>query len=665
MKRVLVWFLGLGLVLTGVNPSWADSAPARMDAVIVTATRTREEIRNVPNTVTVIGPAEIEASSARNVGELLKGSLGLEINSYGPLGAAQSVSIRGSSASQVLVMVDGRPINSITFGSSDLSEIPIEQIERVEVVKGPTSHLYGANAMGGVINIITKKATAASSLKAGVSYGSFNTQTYSAEHGQQLDRFSYLLTGGYKVSDGFRDNSAYKGKDFSSKLSYQASERLSMSLLTVVHQDGLGVPGPKPPAGTVPLFGNSEVTSLFDHQDNTLFNNNLNLSWEPHDKVQVSGQVYQDWRELKYRQKYSLFTTAVEDNSTYRAGIWGGNIILGWNLPYQNKLILGTDYRKEDLEAETITTDLSTSITSATQWKPDNSIWGFFAQDHWQALSWLRLAGGVRYDRTSRYGSETSPDFGLVLSPLKETRIKAHYGQAFRPPTFNDLFWPNFGNTQLKPEKGTSYEVNWEQGLLDQKVQFTLGVFRWEVTDKIEWVPDATGTWKPQNVNEQNTWGSEIGFQWSPLKEVTLSLGYTYLDSKQKNQEVQDALTGETALVERRAASVPKHQGRLTLGYRMPWGTQAFLTGRYVGDRVFYYSDYTNFPTVSQQEKSLGSYYTVDLKLSHLFAQHWQATVSLLNLTNQQYDAQPGTSFLDRNYPAPGIAATVGLTYIF
>ena len=175
---------------------------------------------------------------------------------------------------------------------------------------------------------------------------------------------------------------------------------------------------------------------------------------------------------------------------------------------------------------------------------------------------------------TSRYGSEVSPDLGLIYSPFERTNIKLHYGQAFRPPTFNDLFWPGAGNTQLTPEKGTSYEVNFDQALKDKKLAFFRRVFRWEVKDKIQWVPDAAGNWQPQNVNEQNTWGGEIGIQWNPIKELTFSLGYTYLDSKQKNQELKDALTSETALVERRAASVPSIRPVLTLGYRMPWNTR-------------------------------------------------------------------------------------------
>ena len=153
-------FCVVGLMLLNLTFSWADGPLVQMEEVVVTGTRTKEEIKNVPNAVIVIGAQEMAASSAKNVGELLKETSTVDVTGYGSLGSAQSVSIRGSSASQVLVMIDGRPINSITFGSADLSQIPLDNVERIEIVKGPTSHLYGANALGGVINVITKKPPA-------------------------------------------------------------------------------------------------------------------------------------------------------------------------------------------------------------------------------------------------------------------------------------------------------------------------------------------------------------------------------------------------------------------------------------------------------------------------------------------------------------------------
>ena len=665
MKRSCFGLLVAGIFLMNLTFSWADAPLVQMEEVVVTGTRTPEAIKNVPNAVVVIGSQEMAASSAKNVGELLRETSSVDVTGYGSLGSAQSASIRGSSASQVLVMIDGRPINSITYGSADLSEIPLDHVERIEIVKGPTSHLYGANAMGGVINVITKKPPAQPSFKAGISYGSFNTRTVQAEHGQTLGRFGYVLTAGYKSSDGHRDNSKYEGNDFSSKLTYQLLDRLSLSLLTTAHQAGLGVPGPKPAAGSSPTFGNSQVTSLFDHQDDHLFNNTLQLQWEPLDSLQVRWQTYQDFRELLYRQRYQGFFSAVEDRSTYRANIYGSSLDARWAFHKDHKLTIGTDIRKEVLEGEEKLTDLSTSEMTTTRWRPDNTLWGLFAQEHWQPLSWLRLIVGGRYDNTSRYGSEFSPDLGLIFSPMDRTHIKLHYGRAFRPPTFNDLFWPGWGNAQLSPEKGTSYEINFEHALKEKKMVFTAGLFRWEVKDKIQWVPDANGNWQPQNVNEQNTWGGEAGIQWNPLKELTVSLGYTYLDSKQKNRELKNALTNSTETVERWAMAVPQHQARLVVGYRAGWKTHFYLIAKVLGDRQIYYDDYSAYPSVSKLEKKVEAYYTLDLKVTHPFGKHWEGFLSLLNLTDQSYMEQAGTSYTDQGYPAPGRSIMAGLSYRF
>jgi outer membrane cobalamin receptor len=665
MRRSCCGILAMGICLFGTMNGWAEAPPIQMEEVVVTGTRTREDIKNIPNSVTVLGPKEIETSSARNLGELLKESTTLEISDYGYLGSAQSVSIRGSSPSQVLVLIDNRPINSVTYGSADLSEIPLDNVERVEIIKGPSSHLYGANAMGGVINVITKNPPAVPTFRAGATYGTFNTQTYAAEHGQTIGRFGYLFSAGYKSSDGPRDNSKYEGKDFSSKLTYQLMDRLSLSLLTTAYQDGLGVPGPKPASGTLPPFGNSQVTSLFDHQDDNLFNNTLQLRWEPANNFELRWQGYQDYRELLYKQKFMGFTSPQEEHDTYRANNYGTSLDVRWAFLDNHKLNLGVDFRKEDLEGEQKVTDVNTSTITTTRWFPDNTLWGIFAQENWQIIKQVRLVAGVRYDNNDRYGSATSPDLGLIYSPWDQTRVKLHYGKAFRPPTFNDLFWPGGGNTQLSAERGTSYEITLEQSLKEKTLSYSLSLFRWEVKDKIQWVPDANGNWQPQNVNEQDTWGGELALNWNPLKELSFTLGYTYLDSKQKNQELQDALLNTTQMVERRAASVPQNQGRLAVTYLSPWKTRFNLIGRYVGDRVMYYSDYSAFPAVRQQEKTIGSYYTLDLNVRHPFDKHWMATLSVLNLTDASYTEQPGTSFSDQGYPSPGRTITAGIKYLY
>lgn len=665
MKGLTKWWLVVGGLLLPLSLAWGASPEMRMEEWVVTGTRVEEAPKNVPNAVVVLGEQELTASSARNVGELLRESGFVDISGYGYLGAAQSASIRGSSASQVLVLVDGRPINSITYGSADLSEIPLDQVDRIEIVKGPGSHLYGANAVGGVIQIITKRPPLKPSLKADWSYGSFNTFTGRAEHGQTLDRFGYLLSAGYQTSDGHRDNSGYQGKDLSGKFYYRFNDRSEVSFHSTFHQDDLGVPGPVPAPGSKPLFGNDQVTSLFDHQDDTLFNNRLEWVWDLSKDFQVRWQGYQDYRELLYRQRYQGFPSAVEDRSTYRADIYGTSLQAVWAFHPAHRMTLGGDVRKENLTAEQQIKDLSTGQVITTRWEPDNQIEALFMQEHWQPWSWLRLVGGLRYDHTSRYGSQWSPDLGVIFALKEQTQIKVHYGKAFRPPTFNDLFWPGYGNLDLSPEKGTTYEWLLDHTFRDKGLSFNAGLFYNQVKDKIQWIPDASGVWRPENVNEQKTWGFETGLKWSPIKDLSFMMTYTYLQAKQINRELVNALTNELVRVERRALGVPEHQARLGAAYRLPCGTRLFLNLRYVGDRVMYYDNYDNFPLVQKQEKKIEAYHTLDFKASHLFADHWEVFVSLLNLTDQQYLEQAGTSFSDRGYPAPGRTVTAGVNIRF
>lgn len=665
MKSSKKWWFALVWFVLPLTFSRAEGPEMKMEEVVVTGTRLEESVKNIPNAVVIIREKEISSSSARNLGELLADQGIVEVSGYGYLGASQSAGIRGSSASQVLVLIDGRPTNSMTYGSADLSEISLDQVERIEIVKGPGSHIYGANAVGGVIQVVTKRPPAKPSLEAGVSYGSFNTFTARGEHGQTLDRLGYLLNAGYQTSDGHRDNSAYQGKDFSAKLYYQILDRLGVSLRSAYHQNDLGVPGPEPAAGTPPVFGNDKVTSLYDHQDSTLFSNHLQLNWVPLEALQLRWQAYQDYRELLYRQRYLGYPSAVEDHSTYKTNIYGTSLDARWAFHPDHRLTVGAEFRKEKLDAEQSVKDLSTAQVIRTRWEPDNRITALFGQEHWQALGGLHLVGGIRYDHTTRYGSKWSPDLGVIFLPQGPTRIKFHYGEAFRPPTFNDLFWPGFGNQDLAPEKGTAYELSFEHALKDKQLTFNGGLFYTEVKDKIQWVPDASGVWSPQNVNQQKNRGMEFELNWSPGKHWSLSFAYTYLDAKQHNRELVNAVTNETQMAERRAMGVPEHQLRLKTAYTLPWGTRLFLTLRYLGDRFMYYDDYSRYPQVGKLEKKVEAHYTLDVKASQVFARHWEVYLSLLNLTDQKYLEQAGTSYNDRGYPAPGRSLTAGVNYKF
>ncbi|MBC8461823.1 MAG: TonB-dependent receptor, partial [Deltaproteobacteria bacterium] len=192
-----------------------------LEEVVVTATKTEERRKDIPNSVILIDEIDIEESSAKSLGELLANELGIDWRTYGNYGGApEEIHIRGMSGNATQVFVNGVNINSPSLGVADVSRIPLNTIERIEVVKGSGSLLYGSGAMGGTINIITKTPKKDKiDLKASAGYGTQDTYLASAELGMFVfGDFGYYLTANRRETDGFRDNSDLTQNDVSLKL---------------------------------------------------------------------------------------------------------------------------------------------------------------------------------------------------------------------------------------------------------------------------------------------------------------------------------------------------------------------------------------------------------------------------------------------------------------
>ena len=214
MKKV---FLGV-ILLAGMGMLYTQ------ETTVLIGLRKEVPVEKTATNITVISEEEIKNSDAKNVGEVLENKTGIvEVSKYGTLGSLSELRIRsgGSSSKQVLLMIDGRPVNDISGGSSNLSEIPTENIEKIEVLRGPSSALYGANALGGVVNIITKKATTQKpKTEIGLNYGSFNTQNYNFNFSAMPGKANIFLAGSKNLTDGFRDNSDYDSTNLSAKIGY-------------------------------------------------------------------------------------------------------------------------------------------------------------------------------------------------------------------------------------------------------------------------------------------------------------------------------------------------------------------------------------------------------------------------------------------------------------
>ncbi len=231
--------------------------PIKMDKVTITATRGYNLVTDVPVSTSIISSAELQQRTAQNVGEALESTGGVYIKSYGDVSAMKTISIRGSTDSQVLVLVDGQRLNNSQNSSVDFNTIPVELVEKIEVVKGGHSALYGANAVGGVVNIITKSAVHGKKFSGDLktSFGSQGTQIYSVNGSQELGKFGYFLTfkhlqsdGNYTYEDAAGTEQELKNNDSQAdhlflKLNYNYMDNTSFSFSTQINRIEKGIHG--------------------------------------------------------------------------------------------------------------------------------------------------------------------------------------------------------------------------------------------------------------------------------------------------------------------------------------------------------------------------------------------------------------------------------------
>jgi outer membrane cobalamin receptor len=209
-------------------------------------TKYGESLDKLPSNVTIITQEDIENKHVETLGELLEHETSINYRTYGTLGAASSISIRGASALQTLVLIDGRRVNDIGLGSADFTSIPIANIERVEVIRGAGSSIYGTSAFGGVVNVMTKKAAQDSPvLKTDISYGSFNTLQAGMVGAYANERTGALVASSMISSDGDRNNSAFNSQNVLFNASVKATENSDISLSANIYEGVYGAPGSK------------------------------------------------------------------------------------------------------------------------------------------------------------------------------------------------------------------------------------------------------------------------------------------------------------------------------------------------------------------------------------------------------------------------------------
>ncbi len=570
-----------------------------MDEVVVSASRFEELAAEVPNRVVVVPSSPEERSRTADLGQLLLGRSSFDVRNQGNPGSVQSISLRGASTAQVLVMVDGRPVNSVTLGMANLTEVSLDQIERVEVIEGPYSHLWGSGAVGGVVNVITRRPPDRFSASASAAYGSANSQLYSASVGDTVGdrKFGYLLMGGSHLSDGFRPNSDLEAYNGAGKFTLRAGD-VDLSLFSNVYQQEIGVPGAQPDparvlAGQVPL-GNFEVTNLTERNRNLLVNNTLVAETSPAEGLTLRGRFFQDLRELSDfgRKEFFFLDPGGAGVSPFKDRfdtlIFGGSLEAGLERGV-SRATLGVDWHYDAAEVTKRRTLDSGQDISLPGFDKERTSFGFFARERYQVSQPLALFVGGRIDYDTTFGTEFNPDAGLLLT-IGRTALRGSVARVYRAPSFNELFWQDpawstFGNPDLKPETGWGSEVGVRREIIPGRLAADLSLFYWQIDHKITWRTDpATFASRPENLDEQVTKGATLSVAARPTEALELQAAYTYLAANQQRTGL-DWVTFTEQVVRQRADLIPRHQVTWLAAYAWQTGTRAYVRGLYMSER--------------------------------------------------------------------------------
>lgn len=436
--------LALALALPGV--ATAQNAPTELDDITVTATRTPISIENSVVPVQVIDRAQIDRSQATTLQDLLRGRAGLDFTNQGGIGKITSLFLRGTNSNQVLVLVDGVRIGSATNGMATLQDLPIDQIERVEIVRGPRSSLYGSEAIGGVIQIFTRTAGQGLQQNLAITAGSNNLRQVGAGFSNRGERGWISAQGGYQDTDGINacrgtaagwgagcyadepDRDGYRNTSINVRGGYALSETLNLEGHVLNSASRNEYDGS--------IFGGNEA-------DNRQQVYGAKLAWLPSDSLRLTAQVGRnvDQADAYFAANGSRTFASTFDTRRDTAAVQG-DIVLAEG----QQLSVGADWQNEQI----------TSSTNFDVRERDNT--GVFAEYQGQ-FGAHSLQASVRNDDNEQFGNHTTGSLGYGFAFGNGLRLTASAGTGFKAPTFNDLYYPGFSNPLLQPEESKSLNL--------------------------------------------------------------------------------------------------------------------------------------------------------------------------------------------------------------
>ncbi|MGB2247821.1 MAG: TonB-dependent receptor domain-containing protein [Alcanivorax sediminis] len=562
------------LPLAAVSDSSADGEQyAMLDPVVVTPTLTSQTAEATLSSVTVVDEVTLREQQPVDMADLLRGQPGIDTTGNGSFGKNASVFIRGTSSDSTLLLVDGVRLRSATAGSPAWQYLPPQMMQRVEIVRGPRGSLYGADAVGGVVQVFTRDE----GTWLNAAGGTFNTWNLGA--GSSLTHGGTTATVGanYFDTDGtvLREDSEDRGYDNTS------------GIVKIRHQFG--------DAGSVGVFG-------FRAEGNSEYEGGAPEDLRDTDfMLEVAGLKGDVWVSENWQVK-ALLSQAKDESEDFAEGLSNGifdtrtrtanlqnTFLLG-----DHQFIVGGEYQGDEI----------TSDNEYDETRRDNK--AAFGQ---ALLNFgpLDLQGSLRHDDNDAFGSKVTGAAAVGYKLDRQHRVRASYGTAFKAPTFNDLYYPGFGNAELKPESSETGEV----GMRGQYSvwYWDAALYRSNIDDLISYDPVVMA---PGNVEKATVEGAELamGLEWQQWRA---RLAFSALKPEDEENET---------IIARRAQrmgrlDVDRQIGEFSLG-----GTASFQGHRY--------NDAAN-------TQRLSGFGLLDLRAGWQFAKNWTGRVVVENVLDKEY----------------------------
>jgi len=622
-----------------------DAPRFELSEIVITASKIEEPIRRIPKSVTIITKEDIQQSPSNNIVDLLSRESGIILKNLFGHDKQAGIDIRGmgaNSGSNIMVMMDGVKLNPPDLAGPDLSSVHMDQIERIEIIRGGGSVFYGDGAVGGVINIITKKGERKPDFRSFYSYGSYETHDFRASFNRPISHLMLNGSADYFDSHGYRENGGLEKKDASVQAGYEWGDHIRLSLRGSIHEDKYGLPGPTINRADLDSKVLRRAASRPEDSGET---NDRHLTAGMEIETGSSGVLSIQRGYRSRRNAYVIGFNELKSKAEQMNRIHEDTrpLLVQYRFPYQFK---GSEHRfrcgLDHYETEYVSERLSDNerknglirnlgLFLANDWTlNDDLLWrlgyrhnrykGRYREDE-RMITW------INGDVSSLAWSNEAYETGILYDLNDDTSLYVNLSTSFRVPNVDELAQ---ADEDLHPQKGKHMDVG-ARHIIKGLMELAVTLFQMEIEDEIYYMEDPNGAAMNRNYKEKTLRnGLEMDVKCYPLPSLYLWGNYSYIDARLRERETFIPL-------------VPRHKATVGLEWHMFHHLLFHLTGTFAG------SSFDGNDGDNNQYEKLGGYEVLDLKFTYAY-KGWKFFTGINNIFDEYYST---IAYSGAHYPMP------------